>query len=218
MSDPLLALEHVRGFRQFRVGDAGLLPAHVGDRPWSDGVTVARCRRSRHRAPQPSCSCGLHAWYDGADARAHALKGEVTAVVRASGTVLLGEHGWRAERAEVVAVALPDPRTSTRVRRERVRAVVEASYPSAVLVHDVRELERLYPPDDLSALGVTRRPSGTPDLAVRWGWGWVAGVVGLSGAGVWAGGVLRAGGWVLLVVALVVWQAFLVQRARLVRG
>jgi hypothetical protein len=212
--EPALVLEHVTGFRQFRVGDDGLLPAHVGDRPWAFPVAVAHCPRGPHRAPKPGCSCGLHAWYDVADARAHALPGEVTAVVRASGTVLLGEHGWRAERAEVVAVALPARRTSTDARRDRVRRVVEAAYPAAELVDDVRELARRFPPDDLTALGVVARPSGTPDLGVRWGWGWAAGAVGLSAAGVWSGGALRAGGWVLLVAALLAWQAWLVTRAR----
>ncbi len=213
MTEPALLLEHVRGFRQFRVGDDGLLPAHVGDRPWSAGVTVARCRRGPHPAPREGCTCGLHAWYDVADARAHALAGEVTAVVRASGTILLGEHGWRAERAEVVAVALPSRRTSTPARRDRVRAVVEAAYPGVAVVEEA-ELARCYPPDDLSALGVTARPSGTPDLAERWGWTWAAGAVALAAMGVWSGGVLRAGGWVAFVALFLAWQAWLVTRAR----
>ncbi|GAA1929246.1 hypothetical protein [Nocardioides marmoribigeumensis] len=207
-----LVLEHVTGFRQFRIGDDGLLPAHVGDHPWASPVMVARCSRG-HAAPTRGCSCGLDAWYDAADARAHALPGEVTAVVRASGTVLLGEHGWRAERAEVVAVALPGRRTSTDARRERVRRVVAAAYPHAELL-EADELERRFAPDDLSALGVERRSSGAPDLAVRWRWCWVLGVLGLYAVPLAPPEVLRAGGWVLLVAALVGWQAWLVRRAR----
>ena len=214
MNDPALLLEHVHGFRQFRVGDDGLLPAHVGDRPWSAGVTAAHCRRGPHAAPKEGCTCGLHGWYDVADARAHALPGEVTAVVRASGRVLLGEHGWRAEKAEIVAVALPSRRTATRARRDRVRAVVEATYPGVEVVEDVAELAARHPRDDLSALGVEQRPSGTPDLAARWGWSWAAGAVALAAAGVWSGGVLRAGGWVAFVAVFVAWQAWLVTRAR----
>ena len=214
-----LLIQHITGFRQFRVGDDGLLPAHVGNRPWTSPVTVARCGRG-HATPVQGCACGLHAWYDVADARAHALPGEVTAVVRASGTVLLGEHGWRAERAEVVAVALPGRRTSTDARRERIRAVVAAAHPEAEVLEDVRELERRFAPDDLSALGVERTTSGTPDLAVRWGWGWgwVLGVVALYAFSLAPAAVLEAGGWVGLVAALVAWQAWLVSRARLVRG
>ena len=213
MSDPALLLEHVHGVRQFRVGDDGLLPAHVGDRPWSAGVTFANCLRGPHAAPKEGCTCGLHAWYAVADARAHTLPGEVTAVVRASGRVLLGEHGWRAEKAEILAVALPSRRTSTHARRERVRAVVEAAYPGVPLVEE-SELAALYPRDDLSALGVQQSTSGTPDLAARWGWSWAAGAVALAAAGVWSGGVLRAGGWVVFVAAFVAWQAWLVTRAR----
>ena len=213
MSDPALLIQHVTGFRQFRVGDAGLLPAHVGERPWSAGITVAHCGRSPHTAPKATCSCGLHAWYDVADAHAHALTGEVTAVVRASGTVLLGDHGWRAENAEIVAVALPSRRTSTDARRDRVRAIVEAAYPGVPLVEE-SGLALRYPRDDLSALGVQQRLSGTPDLAARWGGGWAAGAVVLAATGVWSGGVLRAGGWVVFVAAFVAWQAWLVTRAR----
>jgi hypothetical protein len=152
VTDPALLLEHVTGFRQFRVGDDGLLPAHVGDKPWSAGVTIAHCKRGPHRAPKEGCTCGLHAWYDVADARAHALPGEVTAVVRASGTVLLGEHGWRAEKAEILAVALPSRRTATGARRDRARAVVEAAYPGVAVLEEA-ELVTRYPRDDLSALG-----------------------------------------------------------------
>lgn len=202
------------GFRQFRVGDDGLLPAHVGDRPWTSPVMHAHCPRHRHAPPAQGCSCGLHAWYFPADVRAHALPGLVTAVVRGSGAIVLGEHGFRAERAEIVAVALPGRRTSTRAKRDRVAAVVRRHYPEVRVVDDLRTLERDHPPDDLAALGVVARPTGHTDHRV-WSLGWVLGVLALAALLLSpdvSGAFLRAGGWMVLVAGFVAWQGWLLSR------
>lgn len=116
--------------RTFAVGIDGALysPFHDDGRPWADGVNIARCTTGRHEPPQPSCACGLYAYWDAtheplADAR-------TWAVVACTGGALAGHRGLRAARMRVVALWVderdggPDGATW----RELV-----ARYPSVVL-------------------------------------------------------------------------------------
>jgi hypothetical protein len=104
-----------------------------------------------HPAPDARCRCGIYGWYDPADERIPhpAASGSVFGVVQATGRVILGTHGFRAEKAQVLAVTADDPE-----QREHLRA---AGY----RVFDTRdELLAAYPSDDVSAL-VDHRCDGT---------------------------------------------------------
>jgi len=95
-----------------------------------------------HRSPAPWCQCGIYAWYAPDDtAVLDAGIFGVFGVIQASGLILMGDRGFRAERAEVVAVV-------TRNRR-----VAAACTEQGIAVYRRRrDLLKDYPPEDLSAL------------------------------------------------------------------
>jgi hypothetical protein len=92
-----------------------------------------------HPAPSSDCTCGIYAWYAPADART--LSAEVFGAVEASGVVLMGTHGFRAERARITAIA-------TRSRRLSA-ACAEVGIP---VYRRRRDLVAAHPPDDVSTL------------------------------------------------------------------
>ena len=107
-----------------------------------------------HHAPQAGCDCGIYAWYAPDDTRI--LHARVFGAVEASGLVLMGERGFRAERVRIKAVA-------TRNRR-----VAAACAEAGITVYRRRgELIREHPPEDLSSLLGDRSPpedeSADPD-------------------------------------------------------
>jgi hypothetical protein len=92
-----------------------------------------------HHAPARDCHCGIYAWYSPPDAQTFAA--EVFGVVQASGLVMLGTSGFRAEHAQITAVA-------TRSRR-----VAEACDAAGIAVYRRRrDLLADHPPDDVSTL------------------------------------------------------------------
>jgi hypothetical protein len=98
-----------------------------------------------HHAPQVGCDCGIYAWYAPDDTRI--LHARVFGAVEASGLVLMGERGFRAERVRIKAVA-------TRNRR-----VAAACAKAGIAVYRRRgELVREHPPEDLSSLLGDRSP------------------------------------------------------------
>jgi len=92
-----------------------------------------------HRAPERDCHCGIYAWYSPADART--FSSEVFGVVQASGLVMLGTSGYRAEHARITAIA-------TRNRR-----LADACRDAGIAVYRRRrDLVADHPPDDVSTL------------------------------------------------------------------
>jgi hypothetical protein len=148
----------LRGYRTWRPArrsmpiPAGLLPITSVSRRrilWSPRLT-ARCTppdpgRSPagelapvddHDAPHAGCDCGIYAWYAPDDTRI--MHAAVFGVVEATGLVLLGDRGFRAQQARVVAVV-------TRNRR-----VAAACTEAGIAVYRRRRhLVRDFPPDDL---------------------------------------------------------------------
>ena len=213
--EPLLVPGTVTGFRLFELDGDRLRPPFRGGE-WTHPVTTAWCGRRRHRAPVADCSCGLHAWYAADDALANLGRGQVVAVVAASGDLVLAQEGFRAERMQVVAVCLPSRRTATEARRERVRRVALAHWPGVEVVDGPRALRRDWPADDLSALGVTPRRTGMSVHAPRAAVGWLVGVLAiwaLALVGEGAGAALRDGWWLALVAGLAAWKAWLLVTA-----
>jgi len=92
-----------------------------------------------HAAPAAGCQCGIYGWYDPADTGM--LRAGVFGVVEASGVVLMGERGFRAERARIVAVVS---------RNRRLTAACERA--GIAVFRRRRDLVREYPPEDLSGL------------------------------------------------------------------
>lgn len=95
-----------------------------------------------HAAPHKDCRCGFYGWYDPRDHRM--VPASLTAVIEASGRIVLGEHGFRAERARVVAVALPTagpPYLDPGIRQAQVQVFRTAE-----------EMFEAYPQQDMSEL------------------------------------------------------------------
>ena len=200
------------GFRLFEVGEDRLTPPFRGG-SWTHPETSAWCGKRRHRAPDPACTCGLHAWYAAEDALAHLGRSQAVAVVAASGELVLEEQGFRAERMEVLAVALPSKVSATDAYRERVRRATQATFPGAAVVDGPRQLRRDWPADDLTALGVTGRHTGLATHGPRAAIGWLLGALALWSLVAWpdsADSALREGWWIPLVAALVAWKAWVV--------
>lgn len=108
----------------------------------SAGEESARCLavpQDQHPAPERTCSCGIYGWYHPDDTRI--VSAPIFGAVRLSGRVVLGTHGFRAERASVLALTVADP-----LVRHELRLL---GYP----VYDSRaELLEAFPPEDVSAL------------------------------------------------------------------
>lgn len=137
----------LRAWRLFRVRscDAGVLLCspmyHDPDPPpWPDVGSVAACYEG-HPAPAPGCRCGIYAVIPGT---LDSLPGYLLdtahdgglwayAEIACSGRVFVDMRGVRAERAEIVRIALPDSSrpdgvvglgAAKRLLRERYRVPV----------------------------------------------------------------------------------------------
>lgn len=108
--------------------------------PWIGAQLRAVCDiGGEHDAPYQQCACGIYGWYRADDSRL--IPGVVFGAVEASGRVLLGDYGFRAEHARVTGLV-----TTWRPLVEWCDA------------HDVRvfrsrrELVAALPPDDVTEL------------------------------------------------------------------
>jgi hypothetical protein len=151
----------LRGYRTWRgvtrwtqVPDGALPLTAVTQRGvvWSP-VLTARCSplrlrpppdappddSERHSAPSVGCTCGIYAWYEPEDAGI--LNARVFGAIQASGVVLMGERGFRAERAEIVAVV---------TRNRRLGAACEDA--GIAVYRTRRSLLRDFPPEPVGSL------------------------------------------------------------------
>jgi hypothetical protein len=135
-----------------------------------------------HPAPGAGCNCGIYGWYAPDDARI--LNASVFGTIEASGRVLMGERGFRAERARITAVV---------TRNRRVTAACTRA--GIAVYRRKRDLLRDYPPDDLSSL-LGERPSSNVG---RWWARWLLGVdqscLAVWGIPPYAPGTLRYDPW-----------------------
>ncbi len=165
----------LRGYRTWRVlrrrthvPDGALPLTSVTRRRvvWGPSLT-ARCKRGDagmrglwsstldddHAAPRAGCGCGIYGWYSPTDTGM--VSARVFGVVEASGLVLMGERGFRAQTVKIVAVVTRNRRVAT--------ACVRAGIP---VYRRRRQLVRDYPPEDLSSLlADTHRPAPPPAVA-----------------------------------------------------
>lgn len=73
---------------------------------WQPGVNIARCRRmedpiQEHRSPCSECGCGFWAYWASYDA----VWGELVGVIEGYGKTLIGDKGFRCEKAKILALA-----------------------------------------------------------------------------------------------------------------
>jgi hypothetical protein len=107
-----------------------------------------------HQAPRAGCNCGIYGWYRPDDAGI--LRANVFGAIEASGRIVMGERGFRAERARITAVATRD------------RRVAAACTGAGIAVYRRRrDLLRDHPPDDVSSL-LGDRPHDPGGWWSRW--------------------------------------------------
>jgi len=121
-----------------------------------------------HPAPRAGCNCGIYGWYAPGDAGI--VSASVFGAIEASGRILMGERGFRAERARITAVV---------TRNRRVAAACTRA--GIAVYRRRRELLRDLPPDDPSSL-LGDRPGDHPG---RWWARWLAGVDQTCWLAVW---------------------------------
>jgi len=123
-------------------------PSDTGTaRPWSPTLD------GDHHAPQAGCSCGIYGWYAPTDTGM--VSASVFGVVEASGLVLMGERGFRAQTVKIAGVVTRNRRVTT--------ACTRAGIP---VYRRRRDLLRDHPPDDLSSLLGDVHGHGPPPTAV----------------------------------------------------
>lgn len=111
---PLVYRNSVTGYRLwFLKGNGRLRSKSWSDSDWAPGVNLAVCLRNLvdpHDAPAPGCKCGFFAmvrrpeltelW----DVRRKDHPSLILGMVKGSGNVIPGTKGWRAARAEILAL------------------------------------------------------------------------------------------------------------------
>ena len=143
--------------------------------PWPGGgePMVAHCAVDpAHTAPEPGCTCGIHAWHPrrGSARRVLGTRGRIPGVVEAGGAVEVHRDGFRAERARPFAFFLVPRGNPALVGRlaDAYRAeVVPARGPDAVLAWcrerglglDAAVVDDLLGAEGLAELGRARRRS-----------------------------------------------------------
>jgi hypothetical protein len=120
-----------------------------------------------HPAPRAGCNCGIYGWYAPDDAGI--LRASVFGAIEASGRILMGERGFRAERARITAVV---------TRNRRVAAACTSA--GIAVYRRQRDLLRDHPPDDVSSLLGDR-----PRSPGRWWARWLAGIDQTCWVAVW---------------------------------
>jgi hypothetical protein len=139
--------------------------------------------------------------------------GPASAVIAARGRCILGDRGFRAARARIEAVALPaavrwHPASATRTRR-----MLQECYPTTRVYLSARRMLRDFPPQDVTALGISPvrdRSRGYRAAAAAL---WAAVVLVLYSLAVFprdtvAGAITQW--WPVVVLVAVAWQGALI--------
>lgn len=139
-------------------GDQYLLKSATVDVAWSPGTNIADCRDSyrtqhfRHSAPQIDCTCGFYAVYEPHHIP-HYNGCEIYAVIEASGKIVLGTRGFRAQKARIVAatlVPLQVSRYGGSYTHEILNGIARTYNISTFTSYD--DMIAAYPPEDVSEL------------------------------------------------------------------
>jgi hypothetical protein len=157
----------------------------------ASGVTLTTAAQEMpgHEVPEESCACGFWAYWSEQVARTHAMGYgpgiPVVGVVEGFGRTLIGDKGFRAQKARIVAVHVPCTLVLTRGSfnarawkrepdvlgaapdpiRETMKAIIEAAimgeYPRVSVWATARAMYAKYPPGAGYLLDKPLEPDGT---------------------------------------------------------
>lgn len=151
--DGTLVPAGLRGYRMWNLFGCDLGATNYDHSGWEDGLITAECHAwgirlfgvdaaFKHQAPDANCGCGIYGWYRPDEARLH--RGQVFGVIEASGRVLLGDFGFRAQQARVVALVASENTPPGFTEHWAARGV---------RVFSTREqLVAMFPPEDVTDL------------------------------------------------------------------
>lgn len=121
----------VLGFRIWSLRLNGRLGAIVAGSIWEPGVNEAACNpgarigsRQRHRAPYPGCGCGFNAYFS-PKGRLSPGSNEVLGAIAAWGEMDVYATGFRAQYAQVIALAQPTGGRGAKASTERLHLAAE---------------------------------------------------------------------------------------------
>lgn len=148
-------IQPVVGYRVWLASDESLVSAGFGDMEWQPGTNEASCdgydrsadlflsRKPRlgvdpHPAPDPGCGCGFYAYHDVPPHDGRTIAGAVAAW----GRIQVHHRGFRAEKAQIIALAIPDAAANDPELREQVLQLAARYRCKAVPACDLRTAAR----------------------------------------------------------------------------
>jgi hypothetical protein len=146
----------LRGYRAWMYGGPNGFRSYNFDYFWKPGINDAGCSLSIDpHAPGPNCQCGLYARYKHVEEWSRSTP--VFGVIEASGRIILGTEGFRAEKARILAVWFnPD----------HWRGLYAPHMDGAQVFEDCEDMLEAFPPQDVSELIGPQEPV-MPQIRIR---------------------------------------------------
>lgn len=160
----ILVPNTILGYRQWSWKEKGL--SSYGDSKWNKGSLTSVCHRfvsidgtrETHSSPDIDCTCGIYAHY--LPLESYERQNNIFGVVEASGRILMGTKGFRAEKAKIVALSGYGSGNQWFETKEKTRGI----YPEEVVdfcteigvpyFPTVKQMVYEFPQVDLTSLGV----------------------------------------------------------------
>ena len=176
-------VQPVLGYRSWSVAAGRLRSNGLGDYEWKPGVNEASCRGvdlaapwrgsifaapaiDGHRAPKRECGCGFYALSDVPYTMGtHTGGPAIVGAIAAWGRIEVHRDGFRAEKAQVVVLGIPDAAVNDPDRRELIERLAQSYGCRAVPMCDLRDAARehgIEMPEEL--LPEVPEPSGDDDV------------------------------------------------------
>jgi hypothetical protein len=145
LSLELTSPRKIRGIRAFTLKPpeiSGFLRAPVFMTEWKAGMNYARCLSpdppAYHNTPDPYCGCGFYAYTDSLDIIPRVVLG----IIEGSGRTLLGELGFRAAQAKIVAIIVLFESSIQKLKAIK-RLVI--NYPRVSIFSTIEEAQQAFP-------------------------------------------------------------------------
>lgn len=154
-SDTAVYPGELLGYRYWDLMTDGVLQSLSFYQDW-ETCLEATCGDGHHPAPNEGCGCGIYAWYTPGDAGAGTChewvvnqSSYVFGVIAASGKIVPGTKGFRAERARILGL-FEKPDATCGYDFEPVDwDHYKARYPDVKFASSVEELTSWFPPQDV---------------------------------------------------------------------